>query len=378
MAGQRSLHARTALVVTVAATVVVATTTFAAAQHDGDTSVLHACVAKGDGQLRLLQDPTSSCRPNETPVQWSAGSDSGQALESFIAALDTADTEGGANDGDGLVDWSNLDAVPDSLLTAGARLDAFSAELAAEGSGQLLHWSNLFAVPEVLADGTIEFRDLTGHVTAGQLAMGSVVGGPAGAVLDGSITASDLAGRYCDADGDGDLDECQVGAVTGETLADGAVESRDLADGSVTSDKLALSSVTYGSVSSSLLTGASAADHPAGFTHAVTTDGARRVLVAAQAQLSCLCSEVHGLDALVSYQLVRTSDPASPSPTYTPASPVYSVEMNPYVRQFPVSLTVFDTANAGDHVYRLRVLPSGDREVTVHQAQISAQVLGAP
>lgn len=381
MTARRFLHARTGLVVPLAALVVVTSTaTFAAAQHDGDESVLHACVAKADGQLRLLQDATSSCRANETPVQWSTGSDSGQALADFVEALARADDDGRANDSDGLVQWSNLDSVPDSVLGAGEHLDELRTSLAAVGSGDLLHWSNLFGLPPTLADGAVGFDELTGQAAAGQLGVASVVGDT---VKDGSLHASDLAGAYGDdPDGPGPLLalETVAGAVTSAKINDDSVESRDLRDGSVTADKLALPAARFTNVDFSslgLLTGGS--DAPTDATQALAVGGrAHRVMVTSQAQISCLCSNA-GDAASVQYQLVRTSDPGSIHPTYHPVSPVYEAMVRNGQNTLPVSVSALDTVDAGDVVYRLRFVSaaSGTAAPSADNVVVNAVVIGA-
>lgn len=321
------LHTRAALVIAVTAAVVISTTTLAAAHHAADDDQLHACVTKADGQLRLLQ-AGGACRPNEMPVQWSSGSD---GLEAFKAALKASDST-----------W---------------------------GDTGLVHWSNLFALPTVLADGEVHFSELTGGLE----------GGPGGQLRDGTITGDDLAGHYGPVNGSPDLVEHIMGAVTGEKIADGSVETRDLMDGAVTADKLELPAVRFTDVDFStlgLLTGD--IDAPANAGQALVVGGqAHRVMVTSQAQITCVCSGA-GDSASVQYQLVRVSDPGSVSPTYDPVSPVYEALLRNGHNTVPVSVSALDTVDAGDVLYRLRVVSaaSGTAAPSARNTVVNAVVIG--
>lgn len=327
-----STRVRATLVLATAGATLVATTTFAAAHHDGDATTLHACVAKGDGQLRLLSSG-ETCRSSEQAVQWSVGGSDAAAVEELRAAL--AEPDDSVNDSDGRVHWTNVDGVPQPVLDASGDLSAYVNSLAAPRSADgpdLVHWTNLGGVPGGLADG-VHPDDVLGQLLARHLAPDSV---GSTQVEDGAIGAAELA----------------PGAVTSEKIADGTVESRDLGPRSVTADKLGLAAAVFTALDMATLPLLAAPQAAPDSLVALTLDVPARVAVGANLQLSCMCSNP-GDAVSVTYQLVRVTDPGAVTPTLTAVSPSYVAVLRNGDNTVPVSLSALDTAGAGDHAYKV-------------------------
>lgn len=120
---------------------------------------------------------------------------------------------------DGVVSQPALDQLAADL---GGQLDDVRTRLSAvENRDGAVHWSEVLGRPSGFADGV---DDVDGGIAGNLLCGGACVDG--GEIVDGSVSAVDLAGRYDDMSGA----EAQPGAVTSAKILDRTVELRDLSN----------------------------------------------------------------------------------------------------------------------------------------------------
>jgi hypothetical protein len=67
----RRRSSRAALAITAVAIVAIAGSVTYAVAEIGGGGVIHGCYKSQNGQLRLIDPATDSCRPSETPISWS-------------------------------------------------------------------------------------------------------------------------------------------------------------------------------------------------------------------------------------------------------------------------------------------------------------------
>lgn len=363
-----SSRARAALVVTTVACALAlaGTTTFAAAHHDGDASTLHACITKGDGQVRLLLDPSASCRRSETPVEWSVGGGASE-LAALRAALREPDDR--VNDDDGLLHWTNVDGVPRPVLDASDQLAAFITSLANESASDdgLVHWSNLHGVPAGLQDG-VHPDDLLGDLMAAHIAAGAV---GTEEILDGAVWSAKLAERAVG------TQHLQEGAVRARHLAGsdeglgvpGAVTSEKILDGTVAPRDLGLHPVLAADAGSTV-----PAEQAREYALAVVgVSASDDVLLTAQAQLACTSCTAGGASR-ITYELVRRG----PGGATTSVTGAYVLTLSQHRVDDLVSLSLVDAdPPVGTTGYSLRVTnpDAGAADVQVSQVRLDALVL---
>ena len=214
-----------------------------------------------EGLSRAAADANLQSQLNSEITAREAG-DAAQAaaLTALRDQLSTADAAAASqpNDGDGLVDWTNLEGVPSGFAdgtdddgTTG--LNAYKNELKNAGTADTtvdegdddVSWFKLRDVPAGFKDGTDAIdgglaADLacTGCVDANDLGNDSV---ESAEIKNGTITAADLAGTY---GSDPAQTETTPGAVTSEKIADGTILGRDLASGAVGAANLGADVIT--------------------------------------------------------------------------------------------------------------------------------------
>lgn len=113
-----SIRTRSVLLVALATTAVLTTTSLAGA-HGDDTNTIHACVMDANGKIRIV-GPNESCKDEESELDWTA------------AASDLAPLEGRVTDLE--ADVASLDGRADALETdvagLGGRAHALETDLA--------------------------------------------------------------------------------------------------------------------------------------------------------------------------------------------------------------------------------------------------------
>lgn len=228
-------------------------------------NLIYGCAHKTSGILRIVGGP-GQCGSNEKGLTWSAGATTAAmqwndiegippGVESQVAhdvqcagcvsSSDIADLSITADDLDTAsvttVKLADGSVTTDKLLAGSVT----TAKLADESvTAMKLAWNSVNGYVHI-QDETISTDDLANFsVTNRKLAAGSVQGGFEGVILDGSITADDLA----------------EGSVQAPQIQSGAVGTEKLANSSVTSIKLADNAVAGNHVQDGSLTGVDIAD----------------------------------------------------------------------------------------------------------------------
>lgn len=302
----------------IAAVATILLTSSLASAHGGDTNTIHACVIPSSGTIRIV-DATESCSKNERALDWAKGNTAGATYSA----------------GSGLA----LSATNEFSVTGAP-------------------WSGLTGVPTGFADG--EDDNGAGQVAAlrTELSDGGIVGGTAGWIRDGSISAADLAGSYAGGN------EVVVGAVTSEKIMDGTIQARDIGFGAITTSRQTSNVAGVTNPGSSALTEAVPTSVVA-TPLTLPTAALHNVLLLGQATVDCTGCQV---PVAVSYWLSKggaaVSSPLSATVDSTDADIV-----------LPISLI---NQASGDGTFELvvRATGLGTGSAAVRSASLSAIDLG--
>src|SRR4051794_40293305 len=149
------------------AALILASVTTAGA-HGGDTSLVHSCVSKKDGSLRIV-GANHGCSKGETPLDWSRDG-AGSTTYTAGPGLTLNGTEFSVTG----APWSGLTGVPTGFADGTDDVDG--------GTAASAPWTGLTGVPTGFADGTDDVDggtaaslSCTTCISNGEIAVGAVV-----------------------------------------------------------------------------------------------------------------------------------------------------------------------------------------------------------
>jgi hypothetical protein len=221
-----------------------------------------------------------------------------------------------------------------------------------------------------LGSDSVESDELAnGSVDTAHLADGAVKGGLGGVVLDGGITVYDLAADSVNGskikDGTVGTDDLSDDAVTTGKIENGAIGTGDLANGAATTDKLTanLQGATGGPVS---FTSPGVETKPVS-SATLTTSPNHKLLVLGQTQLTCTpCGAADSVS--VKWQVFEGGTPVGQEYQSVLSSTAATTPAN-------VSALIPNSGAAGAHTYQLRVTVSNGFATTVTSTNDSLSVV---
>ena len=224
---------------------------------------------------------------------------------------------------------------------------------------------------EDLGSGSVESDELAnGSVGTDDLADGSVKGGLGGVVLDGGISFYDLAADSVDGskieDGTVDTDDLSDDAVTTGKIENGAVGTGDLANGAATTDKLTANLQSSFGDAQSFTTPATFLTEKVSRATLATSPN-HRLLVLGQTQLTCSgCGPGERVD--VAWQVYQDDAPVGEQYRAVLTEAAFTTPAT-------VSAVIPSSGAAGAHEYSLRVTVNSIDDTTVNATNGSTSVI---